>query len=153
MLFVTKPDTFCIPCKLRVCKFPKTAWMWIIYHFLEIYKPPINVPIGSYQIQHLKTIPHVAYGNKYTNGVHACKAAIQQMQSGSVPLYNKSPYINAIAGQGACRYITNPLIWTPMESWSMPLYNVWVPMQSKCVPLYNKSICMGQYAVKERAAI
>ncbi len=28
MLFVTKPDIFWIPCKLRVCK--KTAWMLII---------------------------------------------------------------------------------------------------------------------------
>ncbi len=25
MLFVTKPDIFCIPCKLRVCKFPKNS--------------------------------------------------------------------------------------------------------------------------------
>ncbi len=24
-LFVTKPDIFCIPCKLRVCKFPKNS--------------------------------------------------------------------------------------------------------------------------------
>ena len=27
MLFVTKPDIFCIPSKPRMCKFPKTAWM------------------------------------------------------------------------------------------------------------------------------
>ncbi len=61
MLFVTKPDIFCIPCKLRVCKFPKNSMgvndMYHCHpcHFLEIYKPLVNVPIGSYQIQHLKS--------------------------------------------------------------------------------------------------
>ncbi len=25
MLFVTKPDIVCIPCKLRVCEFPKNS--------------------------------------------------------------------------------------------------------------------------------
>ncbi len=42
ILFVGKSDIFCIPCKPKVCKFPKAAWMWIIskdmycchpYHF------------------------------------------------------------------------------------------------------------------------
>ncbi len=28
------------------------------YHFLEIYKPPVNEPIGSYQIQHLMHSVH-----------------------------------------------------------------------------------------------
>ncbi len=65
MLFVTKPDIFCIPCKLRVCKFPinsmdvnypepKDMYRCHPHHFLEIYKPPVNEPIRSYQIQHLK---------------------------------------------------------------------------------------------------
>ena len=79
MLFVTKPDIFCIPCKLRVCKFPKNSMdvnymhteikdqgmnlrtctvvihtiLWK-YHFMEICKPPVKKPIGSYQIHHLK---------------------------------------------------------------------------------------------------
>ncbi len=59
MLFVRKPDTFCIPCKLRVCKFPKNSmdvnYMYHChpYHFMEICKPPVNEPIGSYQIHHL----------------------------------------------------------------------------------------------------
>ncbi len=55
MLFVTKPDIFCIPCKLRVCKFPKNSmYRCHPYHFMEICKPPVNEPIRSYQIPHLK---------------------------------------------------------------------------------------------------
>ena len=60
MLFVIKPDIFCIPCKMRVCKFSKNSmdvnYMYRChpYHFMEICKPPINEPIGSYQIHHLK---------------------------------------------------------------------------------------------------
>ncbi len=73
MLFVTKPDIFCIPCKLRVGKFPKNSmnvnymhpeilvldpepkdmYRGHPYHFMEICKPPVNEPIGSYQIHHL----------------------------------------------------------------------------------------------------
>ncbi len=65
MLFVIKPDIFCIPCKLRVCKFPKNSMdvnymendcMKVLsYYFMEICKPPVNEPIGSYQIHHLNT--------------------------------------------------------------------------------------------------
>ncbi len=37
MLFVTKPDIFCIPCKLMVCKFPKNAtWRWQWAHLVQI---------------------------------------------------------------------------------------------------------------------
>ncbi len=62
MLSVRKPDIFCIPCKLRVCKFPKNSiiehgcelYRCHPYHFMEICKPPVNEPIGSYQIHHLK---------------------------------------------------------------------------------------------------
>ncbi len=60
MLFVIKPDIFCIPYKLRVCKFSKNSmdvnYMYRChpYHFMEICKPPVNKPIGSYQIHHLK---------------------------------------------------------------------------------------------------
>ncbi len=91
MLFVIKPDIFCIPCKLRICKFSKNSMdvnymhpeikdqgmkvLWDYhnfrgllvldpepkemyhchpYHFMEICKPPVNEPIGSYQIHHLK---------------------------------------------------------------------------------------------------
>ncbi len=32
---------------------PKDMYHCHPYHFLEIYKPPVNEPIGSYQIQHL----------------------------------------------------------------------------------------------------
>ncbi len=61
MLFVTKPDVFCIPCKLKVCKFPtkknsmdvKYMYRCHTYHFMEICKPPVNKPIGSYQLHHL----------------------------------------------------------------------------------------------------
>ncbi len=69
MLSVRKPDIFCIPCKLRVCKFPKNSmdvnymldpepkdmYHCHPYHFMEICKPPVNEPIGSYQIHHLNT--------------------------------------------------------------------------------------------------
>ncbi len=59
MLFVTKPDVFCIPCKpIWYANFHKTAWIWItilnlrtctvVIHtiLLEISKPPVNEPIG-----------------------------------------------------------------------------------------------------------
>ena len=60
MLFVTKPYIFCTPCKPRVCKFPKNSMdvnymdRYHPYHFLEICIPPVNKPIRSYQVQHLK---------------------------------------------------------------------------------------------------
>ncbi len=128
MLFVIKPDIFCIPCKMRVCKFPKNSmdvnyrhpetkdqgtkvlldyyisqtfgrlrlpvnpyfseiqgsympsyrqWsencnnvrgLLVLdpepkdmyrchpYRFTEICKPPVNKPIRSYQIHHLKLL-------------------------------------------------------------------------------------------------
>ncbi len=33
---------------------PKDMYHCHPYHFSDIYKPPVNEPIGSYQIQHLK---------------------------------------------------------------------------------------------------
>ena len=35
---------------------PKDMYRCHPYHFLEIYKPPVNEPIGSYQIQHLNSL-------------------------------------------------------------------------------------------------
>ena len=35
---------------------PKDMYHCHPYHVLEIYKPPVNEPIGSYQIQHLKIL-------------------------------------------------------------------------------------------------
>ena len=35
---------------------PKDMYRCHSYHFLEIYKPPVNKPIGSYQIQHLNSL-------------------------------------------------------------------------------------------------
>ncbi len=32
---------------------PKNMYHCHPYHVLKIYKPPVNEPIGSYQIQHL----------------------------------------------------------------------------------------------------
>ena len=32
---------------------PKDMYQCHPYHVLEIYKPPVNEPMGSYQIQHL----------------------------------------------------------------------------------------------------
>ncbi len=60
-LFVTKPDDILHTCKLRACKFPKNSmdvnYMYRChpYHFMKICNPPVNEPIGSYQIHHLKT--------------------------------------------------------------------------------------------------
>ncbi len=33
---------------------PKDMYRCHPYHFMEICKPPVNEPIGSYQIHHLK---------------------------------------------------------------------------------------------------
>ncbi len=64
MLFVTKSDIFFIPCNVWVSiklhgilvldSEPKDMYRRYPYIFLEIYKPTVKEPIGSYQIQHLK---------------------------------------------------------------------------------------------------
>ncbi len=37
---------------------PKDMYRCHPYHFMEICKPPVNEPIGSYQIHHLKALSH-----------------------------------------------------------------------------------------------
>ena len=110
MIYVTKPDMICIPCKLRVCKFPKNT-MDVNYmldpepkdmhrchqhHFMEICKPPVNEPIGSYQIQHLKSqegvVGNLSQLNRFLNRIpqrtgHKYQLCDQQLHSVSWYMY------------------------------------------------------------------
>ncbi len=71
MLFVRKPDIFCIPCKLRVCKFPKNS-MDVNYMLWKFANLRLTSPSGPIRY----TILIIWWGrgaNRKKNRSEACR--------------------------------------------------------------------------------